>query len=183
LVKLERAFMPSYGDLSPGTVVLFSGRVGDIDISRTAINIKVRSMLELLNIQMPRRLWQSSCTHIFGGNMCLFNRASLQQGVIALTGSTVSAVASTVIPSPSNLFDQGSITGTLGANAGYTRTVTGVAGGFIVVKPQFLFPITPGDLFNMLPGCDRTFSTCNHTFNNAIHFGGMPYIPTPETAA
>jgi hypothetical protein len=39
-----------------------------------------------------------------------------------------------------------------------------------------------GDQFKLLPGCDRTLSTCTNVFNNAIHFGGFPYIPTPETA-
>ena len=66
-----------YGDTSAGTVILFSGRISDIDCSRTGVEMKCRSHLELLNIQMPRRLWQSSCTHVFGDAMCLFNRSSL----------------------------------------------------------------------------------------------------------
>ena len=68
--------MPTYRDTGPGTVVLFAGRVSDIDCSRTGIDLKCRSHLELLNIQMPRRLWQSSCTHVFGDAMCQFDRAS-----------------------------------------------------------------------------------------------------------
>jgi hypothetical protein len=39
-----------------------------------------------------------------------------------------------------------------------------------------------GDQFQLLPGCDRTLATCTNVFNNAIHFGGFPFIPTPETA-
>jgi hypothetical protein len=35
LLQLERAFMPTYGDTSPGTVILFAGRISDIDCSRT----------------------------------------------------------------------------------------------------------------------------------------------------
>ena len=61
LLQLERAFMGGsgngYGDTSAGTVILFSGRISDIDCSRTGIEMKCRSHLELLNIQMPRRLW------------------------------------------------------------------------------------------------------------------------------
>lgn len=81
LLQLERAFMGAaaggYGDTSAGTVILFSGRISDIGCSRSGIEMKCRSHLELLNIQMPRRLWQSSCTHVFGDAMCLFNRSSL----------------------------------------------------------------------------------------------------------
>ena len=61
LLQLERAFMGAagsgYGDTSAGTVILFSGRISDIGCSRTGIEMKCRSHLELLNIQMPRRLW------------------------------------------------------------------------------------------------------------------------------
>jgi hypothetical protein len=46
LLQIERAFMPSYGDTSPGTVVLFAGRISDIDCSRTGIDMKCRSHLE-----------------------------------------------------------------------------------------------------------------------------------------
>src|SRR5713101_1029189 len=86
LLQLERAFMPTYGDTTPGTVVLFAGRVSDIDCSRTGIDMKCRSHLELLNIQMPRRLWQASCTHVFGGPMCQFDRTSLALTFSADTG-------------------------------------------------------------------------------------------------
>jgi Uncharacterized conserved protein (DUF2163) len=88
LLKLERAFMPTYGDTSPGTVILFAGRISDIDCSRTGVNLKCRSHLELLNIQMPRRLWQSSCTHIFGDAMCQFDRSALQITFAAGPAST-----------------------------------------------------------------------------------------------
>jgi hypothetical protein len=57
-----------------------------------------------------------------------------------------------------------------------------MAGGWVYVRLAFLSPILAGDQFQLLPGCDRTLSTCTHVFNNAIHFGGFPYIPTPETA-
>src|SRR5262249_15816185 len=92
LLQLERAFMPAYDDTSPGTVVLLAGRMSDGYCSRTGIDIKCRSHLELLNIQMPRRLWQSACTHIFGGAMCQFDRASLAANFSAGAGSTQTVI-------------------------------------------------------------------------------------------
>jgi hypothetical protein len=50
------------------------------------------------------------------------------------------------------------------------------------MKLAFLAPVVAGDQFQLLPGCDRTLATCTSVFNNAVHFGGFPYIPTPETA-
>ena len=47
VLQVERAFMwPSYGAVV-GTVVMFAGRISDIDCSRTGIDMKCRSHLEL----------------------------------------------------------------------------------------------------------------------------------------
>jgi len=182
LLQLERAFMPTYGDTSPGTVVLFAGRISDIDCSRTGIDMKCRSHLELLNIQMPRRLWQPSCTHVFGGAMCQFNRASLQTSFNCLSGSTETQILGTVNPTPAGLYVQGTIIGLTGANAGYSRTIAGMSNGIVSVKLAFLSPPAVGDQFKLLPGCDRSLATCTNVFNNPAHFGGVPFVPTQETA-
>jgi uncharacterized phage protein (TIGR02218 family) len=182
LLQLERVFMPAYGDASPGTVVLFAGRVSDIDCGRANIRMKCRSHLELLNIQMPRRMWQSSCTHVFGDAMCQFDRANLQSNFSAGAGSTLTQIATNVNPNPGNLYVQGTITGLTGANGGLTRTISDMTSGWVYVKQAFLSAVEVGDQFRLLPGCDRTIGTCANVFNNAVHFGGTPYIPTPETA-
>lgn len=182
LVQVERAFMPSWGDTSAGTVVLFSGRVSDIDCSRTRLDLKVRSHLELLNIQMPRRLWQSACNHVFGGPMCQFNRQSMGTSFACGAGSTQATLVTSVSPTPSTLYDQGTVTGTGGANNGDSRTIRQLSGGVVSVTEPFLSPVVAGDQFQLLPGCDRTQATCANVFNNLIHFGGFPYIPTAETA-
>jgi uncharacterized phage protein (TIGR02218 family) len=180
LLQVNRLFMQPYGT-PVGSVVLFAGRVSDIDASRTGIDMKCRSHLELLNIQMPRRLWQQSCTHVFGDAMCQFNRASLAVTFACASGST-----STVIqgpPTTSTPYAQGTIIGITGANAGEMRTVTGfVSGQSVTIKLAFLSMPAPGDEFELLPGCDHSLATCTNEFNNAIHYGGFPYIPAPENA-
>ena len=185
LLQLERAFMGAaaggYGDTSSGTVILFSGRISDIGCSRTGIEMKCRSHLELLNIQMPRRLWQSSCTHVFGDAMCLFNRSSLAITFPAAGGSTTTVIQGA--PTTTTPYMQGTIIAVSGGNAGQSRTIASFfSGGSVAVKLAFLSPVATGDQFHLLPGCDRTLATCTNVFNNAIHFGGFPYIPTPETA-
>ena len=170
-----------YGDTSAGTVILFTGRISDIDCSRTGIEMKCRSHLELLNILMPRRLWQSSCTHVFGDAMCLFNRSSLAITFPAAGGSTTTVIQGA--PTTTTPYMQGTIIAVSGGNAGQSRTIAGFfSGGSVAVKLAFLSPVATGDQFHLLPGCDRTLATCTNVFNNAIHFGGFPYIPTPETA-
>jgi uncharacterized phage protein (TIGR02218 family) len=182
LLQLDRAFMPTYGDTSSGTVVLFAGRISDIDCTRTGIDLQCRSHLELLNIQMPRRLWQASCTHMFGDAMCQFNRSALQLTFAAEPGSTQGQIVTSVSLAPVSLYVQGTIIGVTGANAASSRTIASMGSGWVDVKLPFLSSVVAGDQFQLLPGCDRTLATCTNVFNNAMHFGGFPFIPTPETA-
>jgi uncharacterized phage protein (TIGR02218 family) len=114
--------------------------------------------------------------------MCQFDRSALQAMVAARPGSTQVQIATSISPNPANLYAQGTITGITGANAGSGRTVASMGSGWVYIKPAFLAPVLVGDEFQLLPGCDRTLATCQNVFNNSIHFGGFPFIPTPETA-
>jgi uncharacterized phage protein (TIGR02218 family) len=180
LLQVDRLFMQPYGT-AVGSVVLFSGRISDIDASRTGIDMKCRSHLELLNIQMPRRLWQQSCTHVFGDSMCLFNRSSLAASFACASGSTETMIQGP--PATTTPYLQGTIIALSGRNAGETRTISGfVPGQSVSVKLGFLYTPAPGDEFELLPGCDHTLTTCTNVFANQVHFGGFPYIPAPENA-
>jgi uncharacterized phage protein (TIGR02218 family) len=132
--------------------------------------------------QMPRRLYQAACTHVFGDAMCTFNRASMAATEAALAGSTQAQIVTSLSPSPATLYNQGTIVGLTGPNAGQKRTIAQVAGGVVSLLKAWLYPVTVGDTFQLLPGCDHTTATCNNFFNNLIHFGGFPYIPPPELA-
>ena len=180
-LQLERTFMPTYGDTSAGTIVLFAGRISDIDCARTGATISVKSHLELLNLQMPRRLWQPSCNNVFGDAMCTFDRTTKAQTFLAAAGSTPVRILG--VPTSTIPYLLGTIVGFTGANAGQRRTISDfTSGGSAGVKLAFLFPVLAGDQFELLPGCDRTMATCTSVFANQQHFGGMPFIPTPETA-
>jgi hypothetical protein len=72
--------------------------------------------------------------------------------------------------------------GVSGQNAGLTRTIRQMTSGVAYQLQAWLYPVTVGDTFQFLPGCDHTTATCHNTFNNLAHYGGFPYIPPPETA-
>jgi uncharacterized phage protein (TIGR02218 family) len=188
-VELDRFFAPPQPDgsgapaASLGAIVWFYGRVAETDVGRSKIEMKVKSLLNLLaQQQMPRRLYQAACTHIFGDAMCTFDRAGMAATIMAQTGSSQAAIVTTLSPTPSTLYDQGTIIATSGANAGQSRTITQLSSGTISLLKAWLEPVAVGDGFQLLPGCDHTLATCQNTFNNLSHFGGFPYIPPPELA-
>jgi uncharacterized phage protein (TIGR02218 family) len=182
-VELGRAVLqvnPS-GGLGPlvGYVIWFQGLVGDVEFGRTALAIKVNSTTVLLSTQYPRRLWQATCSHVFGDAMCQFDRYSMAVTVTAQSASTGQIVTG-FNPSPSNLYDDGTIIGLSGANGGLKRTVSGAESGTVYLTVPYVYPVNSGDMFQMLPGCDHTLSACQNYFNNLGHYGGQPYIPPAE---
>jgi uncharacterized phage protein (TIGR02218 family) len=187
-VELDRFFAPPQaggGALSNalGAIVWFCGQVAETDAGRTSIAIKVKSLMNLLAVQqMPRRLYQAACTHIFGDAMCTFDRASLASTQAALAGSTQAQIVTALTPSPATLYNEGTIIGVTGLNAGQTRTIAQLTGGVASMLKAWLYPVSVGDIFELLPGCDHTTATCQNAFNNLIHYGGFPYIPPPELA-
>jgi hypothetical protein len=201
-----------------GTISRFFGRVGEVEVGRTKTRIQVNGLTDLLTVQMPRRLFQAGCMHVFGGRdandsvigMCGYDRVHGQNALGDSTGigeQIITCQASTdgarvsdqgVIytrfqPSPSTVYDNGSIVGVTGQNAGYTRTIgkidfnayfdgIGALYPIYFLKP-FVFPVVAGtDQFQLLPGCDHTLATCTNTFQNQLRFGGFPDIPPPESA-
>src|SRR6476646_7511837 len=180
-IELDRLFAPPAPDSSGGldtsldALVWFYGRVAECDAGRSSIHIKVKSLMNLLATQqMPRRLYQAACTHVFGDAMCGFDRNSLAQTGAALTGSTQSEIRTALSPSPATLFDQGTMTGLSGANTGLTRTIRQVIGGVAYPLKAWLYPVAVGDAFRFLPGCDHTVAACRSTFDNLAHYGGFP---------
>jgi uncharacterized phage protein (TIGR02218 family) len=188
-VELDRLFAPPQPNVAGepatnlGAIVWFYGHVAEIDVGRSRIEMKVKSLLNLLaQQQMPRRLYQAACTHVFGDAMCSFDRSSLAASVTAQAGSNQAVIVTSLSPSPATLYDQGTIVATGGANAGQSRTIAQLSGGNIRLLKAWLEPVAAGDSFDLLPGCDHTVATCQNVFNNLNRFGGFPYIPPPELA-
>ncbi len=187
-LTLERAFMPQYGDTSAGTVVMFVGRVAEIDCGRSLATFTVNSHLELLNLNLPRNLWQAGCVNMLGDASCGVNLASYAIGGAAAAGSGAGIVLA-LLTQATGYFDQGKISFTSGANAGLSRGIKtwvagsgGAPGTVSLIAP---FPVAPatGDAFQIYPACDKTLDAGGcPKFANTARFRGFPYVPTPETA-
>lgn len=180
--SLWRCFMSPPGTVV-GTVAWFYGRVGDVDIGRTKNTIRVKSLLDLLTVQMPRRLFQAGCTHAFGDTMCGFDRSTMAEDIVCTSGTTQSQIHYIgSAPDPLTLFDQGTLIGTSGGNTGYKRTINQLVDGVAYLLEPWIFPVEIGDEFQMLPGCDHTYDTCEGVFANQLRYGGFRHIPPPENA-
>lgn len=182
-IERERAFFSSWatsgGNLIPiGTVVLFKGRVAQIDeIGRTTAKVTVASDLTLLDIDMPRNCYQSNCVHVLYGSGC-----GLARGTYSTSGNVFAGSSRTTIiwPGAISAFQQGTITFTSGANTGVEATIKAAGSGWLLLA--YPLPSAPavGDVFTAAQGCDHTKDTCSSKFNNLNNFKGFPYVPPPQ---
>lgn len=157
---LYRAFMPTYGDASNGLIIAFSGRVAEVDCGRSVATFTVNSHLELLNIQMPRNLYQPGCVNCLGDAACGVNLESFKTTGTVSSGSTSAAINAALTGSfQTGTFDLGKIKFTSGALNGKSYAVKSCAFGTPdVVSLVGFATVAPsaGDAFTLYYGCDKT---------------------------
>ena len=179
-VRIERAFMSTFGDTTPGVLCLFEGRVSDVSPSSTEIALTVKSNLEQLANQFPRNVFMPQCGNAFGDAGCGFNVAANTDST-TMTGSPTTIQFNATLPHGAGYYTLGMVTVTSGPATGAQRAVKSWDGTTVVLALPL--PQTPaaGNGFSITPGCDRQFASCGTKFSNAARFRGTPWVPVPET--
>lgn len=179
-VEVARHFAATPMSESCGSLNLFGGRVGDVDITGVSVKLALKSDLELLNIKMPRNIFMGSCIHTLYGPGC-----GLSSGSFTVTGNTTANSTTRAVncnlAQAVGYFDLGVMAFTTGDNAGVERTIKRHTTGVLV--PSLPWPYVPatGDLFTARPGCDKLYATCNSSkFSNAANHRSYEFIPAPE---
>lgn len=174
-IRLDRAFMQVWGTVV-GTLLQFLGNVSQVDVSRTEAKVQVKSNLELLNISMPKNLWQAGCINTLYDSACGLARTAVSG---AVTSNSPASVINCNLSNAAGYFNLGYVTFSNGVNSGLTRTVkTYTTGAVTLMNP---FPNAPAisDLFSAFHGCDKLQATCNG-YGNLARFRGFPYVPSPD---
>lgn len=184
----QRINMATPGDTSAGAILMFGGLVGQINYSGSAAQFTINSYLHLLDIQIPRNVWQPGCLNTLFDAGCTLSKAAFTNAGTVTNGITPTAQAFSLTGAaaaqPTAYFNLGTVTFTSGANAGVSRNIQSHVGGgnpIITVYPPFGFVPAVGDAFNAFPGCDKSQSTCTVKFTNLPNFRGQPYVPQVST--
>jgi uncharacterized phage protein (TIGR02218 family) len=182
-LTVDRVFATSYQANAPtGNLNVFTGRVSDVEVTGTAIQLEARSEVELLNVKLPRNLYMGSCMHTLYDSGCGLSAAAFETSGVVGANSTRYLLVSNLAQAD-GYFNLGVVVFNTGAMANLSRTVRSYANGDVV--PAFPFPVAPapGDTFVVRPGCDKLYATCNGpVFNNANNYRGFEFIPVPEAS-
>lgn len=182
IVVVDRLFLSDW-NTPVDKVGLFYGKVSNFSAERNTVMLTVKSILEMLTVQMPPNLYQASCVHTLYSPGCKVNKASYTTTGTS-TGMNSDGSIKTALAQASGYFNMGAIKITSGANNGLTRTVKTHSGTDIYVTNPFPNPIVSGTTFSISPGCDKLRTgNCTNKFSNTANFKAFEFIPVPETAA
>jgi uncharacterized phage protein (TIGR02218 family) len=187
-LQMDYAFMNLYGIVQTGCqLIIFKGRVAEVDADRTLVSFHVNDYRELLNQNMPRNLFTASCMNTLYDASCTVDPTDFNEDGSVDTGTTrtLIKVAGAITGTPDDYWNLGKLTFTSGPANGMTVALSQWD------PPSSLYPVAPlpvlpdvGDTFTVFAGCDRTLGAGGCIkFNNEANFRGFPFIPTPETAA
>ena len=177
----DNAWLKIIRSHSTYAVHLFEGIVTDAKADRTQVELTVSAATVLLNIDMPRNVYNAGCLHTLFDTGCGVLKTGYQHTSSVLTGSTARIIQSGLTDA-ADYYDLGTLTMTSGVNSGIIRTVKAYASGqFTLSNP---LPAAPaiGDTFVAYPGCDKLLTTCTTKFSNKPNYRGFPYIPVPESS-
>lgn len=182
-LQLDRCFW-GVNDTAPvGALLWFTGRVAEVpSIDRYEARIVVKSDVELLDVMIPRDVYQPGCLNTVYDAPCGLSRASFTVTGAASSASTADRTTfNHGLAQAAGYFDLGVVRMTSGLNNGISRTVKKHTSGTLAVMPPWPFAVANGDSFSIYPGCDKQQATCSSKFSNLARFRGQPYIPAPET--
>lgn len=188
-VTIERAYSAGPGQPWLGKAPRFVGIINDVnDIGKIQATLNCKNISYLLDVQWPKDTIMSTCGKILYGADCTVNPASFTTtGAVQNTPTppTVNGFCTTLTAADSYYLG-GTITFTSGQLAGLSYWIRSYlnSGGVIRLQTPALISPGPGDTFTVIPGCDKSQTTCTSRFSNLANFGGgaFPFVPQPTTA-
>jgi uncharacterized phage protein (TIGR02218 family) len=183
-------FMVNRKNVSSGTYHMRDGVLGQITVkSPSEFQAELRGLTQFLQKQIgevitPLCRWDLGSTSQNGPpgarGLCTVNLTPY-----TITGVAVTAVSTNQNFTASSLtqavayFQAGKVTWTSGLNNGRSMDIQAHgSGGVLVLALPMLNNVQIGDVFTIVPGCQkRLVQDCIGKFNNGINHGGFPYLP------
>lgn len=198
-ITVARVFMPTAdasgnrmnpGDTSLGLITMFAGRLSQATITAPGVQFTAKGDNVLMNQQVPRNLYQSTCLHTFCDSGCTLLASDFTIANTVAFGATTTFIPWGSVPSTPlspALFILGTITFTSGVCIGQVRTIRNAdSSGVYLTYPLYGTP-QQGDATSLLMGCAKSKTACaNHTdsrgapIDNSQHFRGYPFVPQVE---
>lgn len=175
-------YLVNWADPTPEPWLVHRGYLGDISRdSDGKYATEFRGVKQLLQQVFVRTYSERCQVHVFGDDECKFDVEAIRRDgeVTAVTNRRRFDTTITTLSSDEPVggyYDLGVLRFTSGENDGIEREVRrdneGDVFGHVSTWDQFPNDVHVGDTFTIIPGCNRTASTCAGSYNNIKNFRG-----------
>ncbi len=164
-------------------ILVFEGFTDEPVISKEVLSLTVKSRLDTLSTEVPRRRYTRSCSWKFGSPQCGIDLESITQ-----TTSVTNITENKIIEmqgrnDPADYWVDGVLRVDTPGRPVEKRIIVASSGAVIEVD----FPlehVTLGSILTVRRGCAKTYShDCVGKFNNGANFGGFVAVPTMREVA
>lgn len=169
-------FMIYPEDLIAGKIPLNCGYITNIKLVDDKFTFEVSGLSSKLDREVAK-LYSPYCRAKFGDDKCKINRELfvLKTSIAKIIEPGKIKVIAIKI-AQANLIDA-EIKFTSGRSLGLTTIVLEANNNVLLLKDEIEDELDIGDQVEIIPNCDKKFSTCCEVYNNAVNFRGEPSIP------
>lgn len=178
-------FVVNWAD--PSQYILENVReIGQVTRSEAHFQAELRGLAARLD-QATGRFYGRRCDANLGDRRCGVDIATATYRAIGtvLSSDTMQANVTGLSGFADGVFRFGILTFTSGPLSGATVDVGAFKTGTEALV-SFWLPLTEapaaGDTFEVIAGCDKSFTTCKAKFGNALNFQGFPHMPGSDFA-
>ena len=170
-------FMVNWANPNGGIIRLRRGWFGEVVLNQNGMfSVELRGLAQALT-HNSLEVYSPECrTDLFSPRCKLLRENFVQSGVVSSIQSRT-VFTGTGPVKPSQGFLGGAITFTSGDNEGRTIEIIAEDGLQFTLFEGPNYPISVGDEFEIVPGCDKLLSTCSGVYNNVKNFRGEPDVP------
>jgi uncharacterized phage protein (TIGR02218 family) len=169
-------FAVDWEDPDGERIVLARGELGEVALKGAAFEAELKGPAALLDRPAVEQT-SPDCRAELGDRRCridLAPRTRVTQ-VTAIAAEDVFDV-SQAAEGP-NVYAFGRLRWLSGPNCGLSAVILSSEGTQLTLRQPPPSPAAPGDLVQIVEGCDKLFTTCRARFANSENFRGEPHLP------
>ncbi len=163
-----------------GRLHIRSGWLGEFMIRDQYFTVEIRGLAQKLQ-QTIGGVFSPECRANLGDGECHVNLAQFSVLGRVTAGGAGDQFSDSARTEPAGWFDYGMVRWITGANAGHKSDVKSFAGGQYILHDPPSAPVSIGEIYLAVAGCDKRAATCKGKYQNFRNFRGETAIPGTDS--
>ncbi|QGR02346.1 DUF2163 domain-containing protein [Ehrlichia ruminantium] len=171
-----KILLVNYTNIDEENLILFYGNTDKVTITNHKLIVELNSISHIL-LRNIGNFFSSSCRAQFCDAQCKLNKESFTNSHYITKVISKQEFECITLINTANYYTYGSITFTTGKNSNLTLEIKQHNKSYVQFYNSLPHNMNIDDKFFIIAGCDKSFNTCSHKFNNSKNFRGEPHIP------